>query len=224
MTRIITIIVIISLLLLPVAQSFNTYHHHHYRSKHMTTMVSKNRSPSSFHDVYSEEDDDDDDNDTIEITNFWGTQIIQQNNPNKLPCVPTLDPVHGMLPHGAYTLAPTPTSDPKPTCRISLLLPPQQQLQQQQDAYIRICQNYLESGFQTFQGASQEFIQQFHAQTPSKIVGSNTIHWVMKYKVPTTMMQSSTTTMVRQQILSLLDPMAAAGASDAIDTLIVQCK
>jgi hypothetical protein len=152
-----------------------------------------------------------------EIRNFWGTQIIKQDKDEDgpAPSVPTLDPFHGMLPNGAYTYeAAKHLYDPKPTCRISLLLD-EKSYQDPQDL-VRICQRYLDSGFQTFQGASPEFIQKFHAQTPSKIVGAT--HWVLKLQVPQTAMSFN---MIRQQVLGLLDPMAAS--SDAIDTLLLQC-
>jgi diketogulonate reductase-like aldo/keto reductase len=152
-----------------------------------------------------------------EIRNFWGTQISKQDEDEegRAPSVPSMDPFHGTLPNGAYTYeAEKHLYDPKPTCRISLLLD-QQSYQYPQDL-VRICQRYLDSGFQTFQGASPDFIQKFHAQTPSKIVGAT--HWALKLQVPETAMSFN---MIRQQVLGLLDPITAS--SDAIDTLLLQC-
>eukprot|EP00980_Cylindrotheca_fusiformis_P001158 scaffold320_cov122-Cylindrotheca_fusiformis.AAC.3 len=149
---------------------------------------------------------------------YWGTMDIANSDDgdNNLPCVETLDPLHGTLPHGCYTYDAPMQYDPKPTCRISLSFPSSSDMDP--EVFIPMCQNYIESGFQTFQNASPELIQKFYSQTPSKLIGS--IHWAFSYQIPTTIVDK---TMIKEQVLSrmLVGP-ATSSYSDAIDTLILK--
>lgn len=154
----------------------------------------------------------------IEFSDFWGTKIRKDAEEDGPPCVPDLDPLYGTLPNGAYIYEADEYYDPKPTCRLSIDLSPLFQANQDPQDIVRICQLYLESGFQTFQGASPQFIHRFHQQTPSSVVGS-TIHWALKLALPDTI---TSTKDIRQNVFNLLDPMA--GSCDAIDTIHLQCK
>lgn len=158
----------------------------------------------------------------VEYKDFWGSAISAIEDSQGAPCVPTLDPFWGTLPKAAYQCEADEIWDPKPTCRIALDLAPI--LTKNNDPAsphaIEMVQHYLESGFQTFHGATPQFIEKFHSQTPTNIIGKDSIHWVLHYKVPTKIQSMHS---VRHDILdNLLEPMSAC--TDAIDTLVVQCK
>ncbi|CAJ1959246.1 unnamed protein product [Cylindrotheca closterium] len=151
----------------------------------------------------------------VEYKDFWGS-TISTIDPYKErpPCVPTLDPFWGPLPKAAYECEADEIWDPKPTCEIAVDLAPITNNERE----IKVVQNYLESGFQTFHGATPEFIERFHAQTPTKLIGKGSIHWVLQYKVPTKVTSLHS---VRHDILdNLLEHMSSC--TDAIDTLVVQ--
>lgn len=146
----------------------------------------------------------------IEYQDFWGVKLRRiDNETTKAPCVPNLDKLYGALPNGAYVYEADEIYEPKPTCMISISLVGHRDRQD----LIQICQAYLDSGFQTFHGASSSFIREFQAQTPSKVAGLT--HWVLEYDVP---IDFKSNAMIRQQIFNLMDPM------DAIDTLQINCK
>ncbi|KAL3939644.1 MAG: hypothetical protein SGBAC_005670 [Bacillariaceae sp.] len=156
----------------------------------------------------------------VEYKDFWGSAISAIEDSQGAPCVPTLDPFWGTLPKAAYQCEADEIWDPKPTCRIALDLAPI--LTKNNDPAsphaIEMVQHYLESGFQTFHGATPQFIEKFHSQTPTNIIGKDSIHWVLHYKVPTKIQSMHS---VRHDILdNLLEPMSAC--TDAIDTLVVQ--
>jgi hypothetical protein len=148
---------------------------------------------------------------------FWGTKVNKEMDDQGPPCVPNLDPLYGTLPSGTYTYEADDVMDPKHTCRICIDLSHLFQINQTDQDIIESCQRYLDSGFQTFQGASPAFIQQFQSQTPSSVVGKT--HWAMKMQVPETITSSKD---IRQHVFNLLMPMGAS--CDAIDTLHLQCK
>lgn len=154
---------------------------------------------------------------TVQYKDFWGSSISSTESEERPPYVPTLDPFWGSLPKAAYQYETDEIYDPKPTCLIAMDLTPRVK----EDNLVEMVQKYLESGFSTFHGATPGIIQQFYRQTPAKLIGRDSIHWVLKYRVPTriTSLQG-----VRQDILDhILDPMSSS-CTDAIDTLVVQCE
>ena len=155
---------------------------------------------------------------TVEFKDFWGSSIATIDQEERPPYVPTLDPFWGSLPKNAYQYEADERWDPKPTCSIAVDLT----FALQQDNCIQMVQHYLESGFQTFHvGANPQFIRDFYAQTPTKLIGKDAVHWVLSYKVPTKVESLQS---IRQDVLdNLLDPMSSS-CTDAIDTLVLQCK
>ena len=75
----------------------------------------------------------------VEYKDFWGTSI-RSTEVERPPYVPTLDPLWGSLPTGAYEFEADKTWDPKPTCQIALDLPPITAVDS--DHYIAMVQQY----------------------------------------------------------------------------------
>lgn len=179
----------------------------------------------------------------IEFVNFWGSRGTtgeetdeKQIDPRMVPCVPSLDPLDGPLPPGAYLKEGNLDFDPKSTCRISIAV--QYDTGSSSDysksktmgttgragqssttsgidpnEIVRLLQNCIDCGFNTFQMQDQgrqglDIVRRMKQQTPSYIE----THWAVNMMVPTTSMSPL---VVRQQVVQLLQETR----SDALDSL-----
>ena len=168
----------------------------------------------------------------VQFENFWGTKIVNSNK-DRMPCVPTMDPLDGPLPPGAYNLLGSSETDSKPTCRLALgvTMPPMPQQGHlfDPDEIVGRLQQCLDAGFQTFQLVDEDFswmIGRLHSQMPSWVE----THWAVPMNLSSSTINSSsscsssssssipTPTMIRNSILEQCSIMNC----EAIDTLLLK--
>jgi hypothetical protein len=180
----------------------------------------------------------------IEFTDFWGTSIRNQVPSSGVPCVPSLDPIDGPLPPGAYQITGIAANcddshnnnecnDRKKTCRISvapdLFLQDRGELDPKE--VVRNLQRLVDAGFQTMQMTTppspndsgmqawgeEEIFGRLRRETPAHVMDYCNV--VVPLAIPGENSIVSTNS-IRQ---SVFDKLARTGG-DAIDTLLLQRK
>jgi hypothetical protein len=167
----------------------------------------------------------------IEFSDFWGTSI-RNEVPTGVPCIPSLDPIDGPLPPGAYQIIAGDShneNDLKPTCRISVA--PDLNLKDRGELdpkeIVRNLQRSVDAGFQTLQLASpdsgmqawgeEEIFGRLWKETPAHVTDYCNV--VVPLAIPGVNSVVSTNT-IRQSVFDKL----ARTRGDAIDTLLLERK
>lgn len=173
----------------------------------------------------------------IEFTDFWGTSIRNEVPPSGVPCDPSLDPIDGPLPPGAYQIIGGGGGDDtlhddydrKQTCRISVA--PDLHLQERGELdpkeVVRNLQRLVDGGFQTMQLASpdtgmqawgeEEIFGRLYKETPAHVMDYCNV--VVPLAIPGVNSVVSTNS-IRQAVF---DKLSRTGG-EAIDTLLLERK
>jgi aryl-alcohol dehydrogenase-like predicted oxidoreductase len=179
----------------------------------------------------------------IEFVNFWGSKVtldespdaFQRKYPRTVPCVPSLDPLDGPLPNGAFVEEGNAEYDAKASCRISVAVnwgPNNNHNHNNNNNnsnsrktaqtttticdpndIVRRLQSCVESGLTTFQLYDQDsqgldIVARMKQQTPSYVES----HWSINLVVPTICNSIQDT---RASVVRLLEQTKG----DAIDSL-----